>query len=101
MQREVIELLDDLLPCLPDEEFCVLDDGGVHLLEGVEARHLPKLIEEPAPDAHVLGIEVAGPTRRLEVELCHGACLPQAREALPARGRAPARGGSGRPHRRG
>ena len=82
MQLEVVELLDDLLAGLAREELGVLDDRRVDLLEAEAARDLAEVREEPAPQAQVLGIEVARAARRLELVVLTAS--PTARSIPPA-----------------
>jgi hypothetical protein len=72
VQREVIELIDDLLARFPGEEFRVLEHRGVDFLEAEERRCGAKVLEEPVSHPKVLGIEVAGASRSLEGFSAHG-----------------------------
>ena len=72
MELEVVELVDDLLARLAGEELGVLDDRCVDLLEAEGRGDLPEHAEQPAPDAHRLGVEVARTAGRLQRDLAHG-----------------------------
>ena len=89
MQLEVVELVDDLLARLADEELGVLDDRRVDLLVAEAARDLAEVAEEPAPEAQVLGVEVARAARGLE-QLGLATAGDYRLRAAPITGRGPA-----------
>ena len=97
---EVVELLRDFFPRLAHVQRLVLQHGRVVLLKAERLRRAAPLAEEPVPDAHVLGVDVARAARRREVELLRArwACLllldrragaagAEARHAVPPRWR--------------
>lgn len=79
MELEVVELLDDFFARLAREQVGMLDDGSVDLLEAEAARDLAEMVEEPATAAQIFGVEVAGPSRGLELEARHAESVPQTR----------------------
>ncbi len=72
MEFEVVELVDDLLTGLAHEEFGVLDNWSIYLLEGEAPADLPKVAKEPLPKALIFGVKVPRSARRLQVLLVHG-----------------------------
>ena len=68
---KVIELVDDFFAGLAHEEFCVLDDRGVDLLEGEFVRRVAEVAKQPLSKAMIFRVEVSGSPRRLQVLFAH------------------------------
>ena len=73
---EVVELVDDLLPGLPGEEFRVLHHGGIDFFERIAVGHGAKVVEEPLTPAVVIGIEIPSATGRLKGFFAQGFASP-------------------------
>ena len=68
---KMIELVDDLLARLADKQIGVLDDRRVDLFECELSGDLAKMREEPAPQPHLVRIEIPGSSRRTKLGLRH------------------------------
>ena len=65
VELKVVELVDDLLAGLAHEELGVLDDRGVHFLEGESLGDFAKVAKEPVPKSLIFGVNVPCSAGRL------------------------------------
>ena len=79
----MIELVHDLLARLANEELGVLEDRGVHLFEGELSGDGAEVAEKPVANAQIFRVEVARPTRRLQLLGAHGSLGNTPRGRLP------------------